>query len=155
MKAQAAGVLLLAAGCAPATGGPGVAVVDIPPALPVVEAAAPELREPASILGHWQGVGKQESGASWKMLVDVVALGPGLCGRARYPSIPCAADWICTEPSDGRTLRAREHITTGRDACIEGGEMTMQLTPEGALEWSWTGSGEVARSLLTRTRGRD
>lgn len=86
------------------------------------------------------------------MVVNLVAVGPGLCGHAHYPTVPCAGDWICSGRWDGRVLHAREHLTAGRDECIEGGGMTMELTPEGKLSWRWTGSGEAAHALLSRAR---
>jgi hypothetical protein len=110
--------------------------------------------ERPEVLGRWEGVGVQDSGSSWKMMVEIVGLGPGVCGHVRYPSLPCAADWICSARSDGQSLRAHEHITVGRSACIDGGQMTMALTPEGTLSWSWTGSGETAHAVLSRGQRR-
>ena len=84
------------------------------------------------------------------MVVEVTALGPGVCGRARYPSIPCASEWICAGRSDGRSLEAREMVTEGLDGCIDRGEMSMKVTPEGKLAWRWAGSGETAHAVLSR-----
>ncbi len=144
--------LSLSAGCAKQP--PAVVVVEIPAALPAPSAEPAPPGPPPPVLGHWEGRGVQESGASWDILVDLVALGPGLCGHARYPTEPCAADWICTARSDGRALRAREHLTAGREACIDGGEMTMEVTPAGTLAWHWVGSGEEAHAELSRAPTR-
>jgi hypothetical protein len=148
----AVGALLLAAGCAPPTAGPPVVWIPLAPQAPPEPVAVPSERP--EILGHWEGVGVQDSDTSWKMVVDIFGVGPGFCGRARYPSIPCAGAWICSGHSDGRALRARQRITEGHDACIDAGEMTMSLTPEGTLSWSWTGSGENAHAVLSRHQRR-
>ena len=149
--------LLLLAGCA---GGPRrepVAVIEIAPAKPEPAAAAsaekpPPAPPPASppLVGHWIGVGVQASGATWAMDVELTSLGPGLCGHARYPSIPCTADWICGARSDGRSLQATERVTDGQNRCIDGGTMNLKLTPQGELSWRWAGSGETARAELAR-----
>ena len=144
-------IVALATGCASAS--PSAVVVNIPAPVPVVEPEASDagsVGEMSTMLGHWVGVGRQASGESWEMIVDLVALDPGVCGQVRYPSIPCAAEWICSEGSGRRALRAREHVTEGQDACIDGGEMTMALTKDGHLAWTWTGSGETARAMLSR-----
>jgi hypothetical protein len=145
--------LILAAGCAPSTAG-SVAVVEIPLAPQGPDETTEVPSERPEILGRWEGVGEQDSGSSWEMVVDIFGVGPGVCGRVRYPSIPCAAEWICSGRSDSRALRAHEHLTAGREACIDGGEMTMSLTPEGTLSWSWTASGEKAHAVLTRRQRR-
>jgi len=151
----AASVLVLGGGCAPLPA--AVVVIDIPaqaPTAPEAAPAAPAAQPAPTLLGHWEGEGVQESGPTWTMVVDVVALGPGVCGRARYPKEPCTADWICSKRSDGRTLQAREHLTSGQEACVDDGEMTMEVTPAGTLAWRWTGSGEAAHAELTRTPAR-
>ncbi|HEX7604563.1 MAG TPA: hypothetical protein VF316_23255 [Polyangiaceae bacterium] len=142
-------IVVGAIGCASA--GPSAVVVEIPSPVRLAEPApAASALEPATTLGRWVGVGRQVSGDSWEMVVDLVALGPGICGHVRYPTIPCAADWICSEGSGRRALRAREHVIEGQDACIDGGEMTMTLTRDGHLTWTWTGSGETAHAVLSR-----
>jgi len=143
--------IVLACGCAPATGAAVVVVIAAPAPEPAASAAPAETAAPV-LLGRWVGVGRQDSGESWEMVVDLVGLDPGVCGHVRYPTIPCAADWICAEGVAHGALRAREHLTEGREACIDGGEMTMALTRDGHLAWTWTGSGETAHALLSRTR---
>ena len=150
--APAVALALALTGCA-AAAQPGVAVIEIGPALP--SSAAPEPpRAPTPILGHWRGVGRQSSGATWPMEVEITSLRPGRCARVRYPSIPCAAEWICTTRSDGTTLRAREHVTENRRACIDAGMLTMTVAGDHRAEWAWEGSGERAHARLTREPGR-
>jgi hypothetical protein len=122
----------------------------------VVAASAPEARgpnavalDPKALRGRWEGVGHQESGASWAMVVDLEEPRIGACGRVVYPGIPCAAEWTCVEVGP-RAVRAREHVTEGQDACIDGGDLTLVPTREGNLAWSWRGEGEAARALLRR-----
>jgi hypothetical protein len=135
-------------------------VVDLPP-VPASSATAsprpspgPE-RPPATVVGRWEGTGHQSDGASWAMQVEIVSLDAGLCATVRYPSIPCASEWICTSASDGASLRARERVTEARNVCLDG-DVTMSLTPGGELDWHWTGkdpTGEVtADAVLRRTK---
>jgi len=150
--------LALAHGYAPATR--SAVVVEIPAPMSVPEPAAfsapfaPPVMEATTLLGRWVGVGRQDRGSSWDMLVDIVGLGPGVCGRVRYPTLPCAAEWICSEGVSRGALRAREHVTEGHEACVDGGEMTMTLLRDGRLAWTWTGSGEKAHAFLSRAEAR-
>jgi hypothetical protein len=153
--AGAASIFIAAcAGSAPDT--QPLVVVLVPAPLPQ-QVAAPEpiaAPEAEGLLGHWEGVGRQDSGSTWAMEVDLHTVRPGVCGKVRYPTIPCAAEWICAGQSDGRTLHARERLTEHPERCIDAGEMTMELTPDGALEWTWSGGGESAHARLARGKRR-
>jgi hypothetical protein len=142
---------MVCGGCAAGSATP--VEVRIPEAAPVspdaaLAAASPAL-DPVALRGRWEGVGHQDGGESWPMIVDLETPRSGVCGRVVYPTIPCAAEWTCVEVGP-RTIHAREHVTEGQDACIDGGEMTLVPTREGKLAWSWRGSGEAARAVLTR-----
>jgi hypothetical protein len=82
---------------------------------------APVMIEPdeaaASLLGRWEGIGRQDSGPSWKMVLTIDALGPGRCATIAYPTIPCGGHWRCDERSDGFVLEATEVITDGVGRC--------------------------------------
>ncbi len=161
-RAPLAALALAIASCARGTGSEPVVVVEIPPAVPASaeEEPAPPRRAPQGpgFVGHWEGVGVQKNGSTWKMIVDIESLGPGRCGRVRYPTVPCAAEWICEERSKDGTLRAREHLTEGVRNCIDNGEMTMTLAPDGGMDWRWVDpdadSGETAQAHLVRSEGR-
>jgi hypothetical protein len=159
-RPAAALAALAFAACTRTPGIEPVVVVDIPAALPApVEAeddGRPAHRAPAGpgFVGHWEGVGVQTGGESWEMIVDIDSTGPGRCARVRYPSIPCAAEWICEARVQTGTLRAREHLTEGRSSCIDDGEMTMELSPDGQLDWRWTGADVAAAAHLARSVAR-
>lgn len=145
------GVMALLSGCM-STASSAAPVVDIPrPAEPSgSDAPVDAAGGPPTVLGHWSGVGHQSSGGSWEMVVDVVGHAPGVCAHVRYPTLRCAAEWVCVEGSGRRALLAREHVTEGHDACVDGGDLTMKLTSNGRAAWSWSGAGESARAVLSR-----
>lgn len=153
---------LAACGCAPgpvAVSAP--VVVDLPPASagpsPSVAPALPPKPEtpPPTVLGRWEGTGRQSDGQTWPMQVDIVSLHAGRCATVRYPSIPCASEWICVDSQDGASLRAREQVTEGRNTCLDG-DTWMSLTAAGELDWHWTGkdaTGDVtADGVLRRAK---
>jgi hypothetical protein len=147
---------LALAACARTTGSEAVVVVDIPAAVPVpAELGARPPRHPLSapdFVGHWEGVGRQKNGSSWKMIVDIESVGPGRCARVRYPTVPCAAEWICAGGVKDGALHAREHLTEDVGNCIDDGDMKMSLSPDGRLDWRWeaSSSDETAEARLTR-----
>jgi hypothetical protein len=86
---------------------------------PCDEAAAavePGLHEP--VMGHWSGQGRQSDGMTWTMEVDVAGIGPGRCATVSYPDVGCSGYWTCTA-TDENSLRGVEHITQGRDRCVD------------------------------------
>jgi hypothetical protein len=86
------------------------------------------------------------------MQVDVVSLHAGRCATVRYPSVPCASEWICADSPDGASLRAREQVTEGRNACLDG-DVWMSLTTAGELDWHWAGkdpTGDVTADAVLR-----
>ena len=102
--------------------------------------------EPVTLVGRWSGTGTQDDGQSWPIVVDVLSSAAGRCATARYPSIPCTADWFCTG-TEGDVVLAKEKLRTGAGKCIDNGEMRMQLV-DGTLEWSWRGDGQTANAVL-------
>jgi hypothetical protein len=134
-------------------------VVDLPPAgaassAAVAPAPPPTNSEPPTptLLGEWEGIGHQSDGSSWTMQVEILSLSAGRCASVRYPSIPCATEWICSEASDGTGLRAHEQVTENRGVCIDG-DVAMSLTPAGELEWHWAGKdaqGPVTAGAVLR-----
>jgi hypothetical protein len=100
------------------------------------------------LLGRWRGVGVQDDQQQWLMDVTIRTTDAGSCADVEYPDVPCAGTWTCVSRSTDGTLEAVEHISAG--TCIDGGSMSMRVTPEGRLEWSWGGSGIRARATLDR-----
>jgi len=82
--------------------------------------------------GHWSGQGRQSDGIEWRIVVDVHSA-HRRCASVFYPDVGCGGFWECSETSDGE-LHGIEHITRGRDRCIDG-EFTAQITGDGVLEY--------------------
>jgi hypothetical protein len=127
------------------------------PLLPVAVEPPPERAEDArSFVGRWEGTGTQSDGDSWPMLVEITALGPGVCATVDYPSIPCRGQWLCTGARPG-VLEARERLLPDSvTRCVDGGTMKLRLGTDGALDWTWAshfrGSGVTASATLRRVR---
>lgn len=98
----------------------------------------------------WEGVGHQNDGQTWPLVVTVRAAEPGRCASVDYPSIPCKAIWICTEIAEDGSLLGREELTEGIDRCIDNGTLSMRFTPEGRMDWTWQRGDVTARSTLDR-----
>jgi hypothetical protein len=119
---------------------------------PRATGAPPSGSADLSMIGTWEGVGTQDDGISWPMIVKVLSLEPGTCATADYPSLRCRAYWQCAGTADG-VLQAEEHlIDDGATRCVDNGAMTMRLRGDGLLEWMWTGQGQSASSTLRRAR---
>lgn len=153
--AGALGLVVAVAGCPSRDAVVAAPIAEVTlPSASAASSAAPRIAEAGGavrgegMIGRWTGVGTQGDGQTWEMHVEITSTQPGPCGTVEYPSIPCSADWICLSGSSGRTVRAREDLTDGVGRCIDHGTMTMTLTPEGTLDWRWTGSGERASAKL-------
>lgn len=109
-------------------------------------------QEVPGMAGRWEGIGRQDDGQTWALVVDLSSTRHGVCATADYPTVPCRAQWICTREEEGE-LRAREQLLDdSASRCIDHGTMTMRLAPDGALEWSWSGQGQSAVARLRRVR---
>lgn len=152
MSRTLASLALVALGCSPAPAPrpqPPTSVVVPAPAATIATDGDSPTPEPESIVGRWQGIGVQDDGSSWQMRVTIRGTRAGPCATVEYPTIACAADWIC-EDGTGELLRAREQLTDGHDRCIDGGAIEMRVDPSGLLEWRYTGGGVSARASLRR-----
>jgi hypothetical protein len=86
------------------------------------------------------------------MQVEILSVHTGRCATVRYPSVPCISEWICSDATDGASLRAREQVTDGRNVCLDG-DVSMSLTAAGELDWHWIGkdaTGEVTADAVLR-----
>jgi len=109
--------------------------------------------EGGPLLGRWLGTGIQSDGQMWDIQVDIVGE-HGVCAKAKYPSVPCTADWLCTEARGG-ILTAVEHLTSGQNRCIDGGSLTFTLKGDFEAEWAWSKDGTWAHaSLRKEVRGK-
>lgn len=116
----------------------------------VTEAPPPEESVDGSITGRWEGVGVQDDGQSWDLVVDVSTTKAGPCAVAEYPTVPCRAEWICIGARGGY-LQARERLLDESHLrCIDDGVVSMRVAPDGTLEWTWRGQGQAAYARLRR-----
>ncbi len=99
-------------------------------------------------IGRWNGLGMQNDGQTWEMQVEITG-DRGKCAKVRYPTVPCAAEWTCTEVNGG-ILTATEHLTEGQSRCIEGGKLTLTLTGDYGAEWSWAKDASWAHATLRK-----
>ena len=64
-----------------------------------------------------------------------------------YPSLDCGGT-LTFERTDDQVHSYRERIEYGRDICLDGGLVRVEL--QGAsVRWEWTGSGVSATALLS------
>jgi hypothetical protein len=102
------------------------------------------------LLGRWVGVGQQDDGQTWDLLVEITSTADGICAHADYPTVPCRGEWICEGERDG-VLRAHEQLLDdSATRCIDNGKMTMRLGVDGQIDWKWTGQGQSAQAKLRR-----
>jgi len=137
-------------------------VIDVPPgsdggASPVAVTPEPVTTDEAPpsgddpFIGRWQGIGTQDDGSSWPIVVDLFTLRPGVCAHVVYPTVPCTADWVCTGAKRGQ-IEAREHLQGDSvNRCVDGGTMTIRILRD-ELDWEWRGSGQTAGGRLHRAR---
>ncbi|HUO94411.1 MAG TPA: hypothetical protein VMU22_15905 [Rhizomicrobium sp.] len=114
------------------------------------------------MVGSWSGSGSQSgTGSSWAMHLTVTEQGPNSYSYAiDYPSLGCGGNWTFNA-GNGNTGSFTEHITYGRDKCVDGGMVTVgaMSTPSGAINqmmfrWQGTqpnGSTDYAQGSLTRS----
>jgi hypothetical protein len=104
-----------------------------------------------NIVGRWQGVGTQDDGQSWPIVVDLFAIRTGVCAHVEYPSIPCRADWVCTGARNGEVDAREKLLDDSVTRCVDNGTMTMRHdTAKDELVWEWEGSGQSASGRLHR-----
>lgn len=119
-------------GCGPtappadvATGPPEPLTIE--PSRPAPAQAEPDPVATRTLLGRWEGIGKQDSGPTWKMILTISSLERGKCATVSYPSIPCGGVWRCDAPSDGFVLQGVEIITEGVGRCHNGVPVMVRL----------------------------
>ncbi len=115
---------------------------------------APELHAGPTLVGHWTGTGAESNGQStWPIDVTLRSVDFGRCGEIHYPSLSCGGEWYCVRSSDGRSIHARELITSGQGRCDTTGFVDVTLGADGqsaSYRWSspvraGTSTGSVSR----------
>ena len=130
--------------------------VAIPEPTPVdVVAERPQMlahdADATTLLGRWEGLGKQNSGPTWKMVLTIESLAAGRCATIEYPSIPCGGHWECAQPSDGLVLQGVERITDGRGQCHDNVPVMVRLARDRqSLDFAVEAGADSAEANLTR-----
>ena len=97
----------------------------------------PVLAADDALIGVWRGVGRQVPAgvqAEWTIVMTITAAG----GKIDYPSLGCGGT-LTQLSRNAASAEFHETITYGRNACIDGGTITVKLTDDG-LTWAWAGS---------------
>lgn len=104
-----------------------------------------------SLVGSWRGQGEQSDGSSWDMVLQVTSHRPGKCATIHYPSSGCSGYWECTSGFDGVQLDAVEHITKGRDRCIDHVDVQLVVDEGGRTVSFYAVTGDItAEGRLAR-----
>jgi len=105
-----------------------------------------------SLAGTWRGTGHQspagKAGADWSIEMTIGDGG----GSIKYPSLSCGGS-LTQISRDATSAQYRESITVGRNACIDGGTVTVRLF-NGNLSWTWIGQsgGKQYNAIAVLTR---
>ena len=103
-----------------------------------------------SLTGKWRGTVTQDKPEPHAFPVTMELDGPN-GGSIDYPSFSCGGS-LEFQRVDGSTLSYIEHITYGKDKCIDGG--TLKVVPQGnSLSWDWSGGGVSAAGTLSGEGG--
>jgi len=99
-----------------------------------------------TLSGHWCGFGEQvgpgDHRSAWSASITL----KGAQGLVEYPSLQCGGT-LTFERADGDVHYYIEHITQGRDRCIDGSIVGVELVG-GSLRVEWTGGGAQSTAVL-------
>lgn len=96
--------------------------------------------------GSWSGTGVQSnSSSSWSMQLTV----SGNSYSIAYPSLGCGGTWSLNNTGAG-VANFIEHISYGRDKCIDGGAVTVGRLSASQMQFRWEGQGVTAGATLVR-----
>jgi hypothetical protein len=103
--------------------------------------------EPAWMIGSWTGTGSQTGTSShWTIQLTVQRQNDGaLAFKIDYPSLNCGGFW--TLNGDNATNASlTEHITYGRQTCVDLGSITVTPKPGNQMSFVWTGTQPDGKS---------
>ncbi len=157
------GATLLACAPRPAPSRAAPVAIEIPPA-PVV-AEEPEAEEEdlvgvkatatSEFAGTWQGIGVQNDGDTWPMVLEAFGHDGLPCARATYPPHPgwdlsCVCLWECDqEASTPSRFVGVERVVEGFGNCIDGCSYVVDFTT-GILDFDCSFADVMARVELQR-----
>ena len=101
---------------------------------PIATAKEPDL--PKQYVGVWEGIGTQDNGVGWSILI---ALTPGpkdsVVGTIAYPSIPCNGK-LLFEKKERNEIKLSEDLTHA-GVCAAGGTISLSPTADNKLTYKW------------------
>lgn len=98
--------------------------------------------------GSWSGSGYQENAkSSWTMRLVIRQDNYSI----EYPSLSCGGYWTLNNTGQG-VASFSEHITYGKDKCIDGGSVTIGDLGGGHMQYRWSSSDDTATGNLTREK---
>jgi hypothetical protein len=113
------------------------------------------------MVGKWEGSGsQQQTGSSWAIALTVSETGmQSYAYQIDYPSLGCGGYWTFNT-GNGNTGSFTEHITYGREKCVDGGTISVGAVGDGhitqmAYHWMGTqpnGDADNAGGTLMRTQ---
>jgi peptidoglycan hydrolase-like protein with peptidoglycan-binding domain len=114
-----------------------------------VAATRPTAVISSPLAGNWIGSVFQIPAGTQQTYPVKMIIFPDGGGTIDYPSLGCGGTLSVEARSQG-VMTLRERITYGRNRCIDQG--VVELRRAGSrVEWTWTGSGYIARSSLSQT----
>lgn len=97
--------------------------------------------------GSWEGKVTQDNPSStYPMEMNLY----GEKGNINYPSLSCGGNLEFVR-TDGKSYWYREHLTYGKDKCIDGGMIQMHrhaLGDDTYWDWRWDGGGATVRGVI-------
>lgn len=101
----------------------------------------------AGLGGSWEGqVTQSNPPSTFPMEMNLF----GNVGNINYPSLHCGGNLQFIR-TDGTSFWYREHLTSGKDKCIDGGTIQLRRHPLGdntAWDWQWEGGGVSVRGVI-------
>jgi hypothetical protein len=132
----------------PDSRGEELASVEKPQPQRGVSAGSQPEPSPRGLLGVWRGTGRQRSGSSWSIELNLGTTGAEIA----YPSLNCGGYWEKIGESPSGKVHFAETITYGRSRCVSNGYVTVNLSGT-TLEYQWAkarGDRVEATSKLTK-----
>ena len=107
--------------------------------------------DPDSLLGVWTGIARNSNG--WDMKVTISIFQPieigSMLGVFNIPMIPCSGTFRLITIRNEKILELRAERIQGN--CSDVDSYTLELLPDGTLEYVWKGRDGETRGILQLT----
>lgn len=126
------------------------AQTDAPESTPAEQGVVSTL--PPEYAGTWQGSAIQVNPPD-QFPLTITFIGGGIdevVARVEYPSYACEGELRLDRVEPG-SLQLTEQVTVGADICVDGGAITLALSSDGTMDFSWSspeGSATANATLL-------